>query len=160
PFRPQLKYTSRTDPFVLASYWEMQLVQAEAILRGAGSGDFNDAVALINDVRTRAGVGMDPVAAANAEEARELLMQERRIELGLTARSAPDERRWSTELPFAGADVQAMLPIPDWENGAAAPNGPYTPHFETFPRGLEGGGPTTLCFDIPQAERDRNPSFP
>src|SRR5690606_13221461 len=121
PFRPQLKYTSRTDPFVLASYWEMQLVQAEAILRGAGSGDFNEAVDLINDVRTRAGVGMDPVVAANAEEAWEFLMQERRIELWLTARGAPDERRWSTELPFAGADVQAMLPIPDWENGAAAP---------------------------------------
>src|SRR5690606_10788398 len=118
-------------------------------------------VDLINDVRTRPGVAMAPVTAANAQEAWELLMQERRIELWLTAKSAPDERRWSTNLPFAGADVQAMLPIPNWENPALGtrPDGPYTAHFVTFGRGLEGGGPTTLCFDIPQAERDRNPNI-
>jgi hypothetical protein len=53
PYAPQTKYTEREDPFNLASYWEMQLVAAEAILNGAGGGDHLDALALINDVRTR-----------------------------------------------------------------------------------------------------------
>jgi hypothetical protein len=160
-YRPQRKYRTRTDPFNLASYWEMQLIRAEAILRGAGGGDFNDAVALINSVRTRTGVGMAPVTAANAQEAWQHLMRERRIELWLTAKSAPDERRWSTNLPYAGANVQAMLPIPNWEDPALGgrPNGPYTPHFANFPRGLRGEGATKLCFDIPATERDRNPNI-
>lgn len=162
PYRPQLKYTSRTDPFQIADYQEMQLIQAEAILRGAGSGDFEDAEDLINAVRTRAGVGLAPVDVTSATEAWDVLMTERRIELWLEARNAPDERRWTNDLPFAGADVQALLEIPNWENPALGtqPDGPYTPHFVNNPRGLEGRGPAELCYDIPQSERERNPNVP
>jgi tetratricopeptide (TPR) repeat protein len=162
PYRPQTKYTARTDAFQIADYWEMQLLMAEAILRGAGGGDFNDAVDLINDVRTRTGVGLPAVTAASAEEAWAALVTERRIELWLEGRNAPDERRWTNNLPFAGADVQALANIPDWENPAngTQPVGPYTPHFANFPRGLEGRGPAELCFDIPENERERNENIP
>lgn len=162
PYRPQTKYTSRTDPFQIADYQEMQLIQAEAILRGAGSGDFEDAEDLINDVRTRSGVGLPAVDATSAAEAWGYLMTERRIELWLEARNAPDERRWTNNPPFGGADVQALLDIPEWENPALGtqPDGPYTPHFVNNPRGLEGRGPAELCYDIPGGERERNPNVP
>jgi hypothetical protein len=157
PYREQSKFTFGSQPFQLADYWEMQLIQAEAILRGAGGGDFNDAVALINDVRTRTGVEMAPVTAANAQEAWGHLMTERRIELWIEGRNAADERRWTRTPPFAGADVQALLNIPDWDNPA---DPGYTPLFVDNPRGLDGAGPAELCYDIPSAERDRNPNVP
>lgn len=162
PYRPQLKYTSRTDPFQLADYWEAKLIEAEAILRGAGGGDFNDAVELINEVRTRTGVALPAVTAANAQEAWAALITERRIELWLEARNAPDERRWTKTPPYSGANVQALANIPDWENPAngTQPDGPYTVHFVNNPRGLEGRGPAELCYDIPDSERERNPNVP
>ncbi len=148
PYRPQLKYTARTTPFPLADYWEMQLVAAEAILQGAGGGAFGDAMGIINAVRGRPGVDLPPVAAGTAEEAWEHLKRERRIELWLEGRNAPDERRWE-DLGTPGE-----IEIPAWED----PSHPgYTPLFVNFPRGLLGG---PLCFDIPQAERDRNPNVP
>lgn len=150
PYQPQAKFTSRTDDVNLASGWEMRLVEAEAILRGAGSGDFNDAVALINEVRTRNISDNDSnplpaVTAANATEAWTLLKRERRIEMWLEGRAAPDERRWDD------SNAPGTLDIPDWEN----PSHPgYTPLFVDNPRGPR------LCFDIPQSERDRNPNVP
>jgi len=148
PYREQLKYKTRTDPFPLADYWEMQLVAAEAILQGAGGGAFGDAMAIINAVRGRTGVGLPPVAAATAEEAWTHLKRERRIELWIEGRNSADERRWE-ELGTPGT-----IDIPEWED----PSHPgYTPHFVNYPRGLDGG---PLCFDIPEAERDRNPNVP
>jgi hypothetical protein len=149
PYKPQTKFTSRTLDVNLASYWEMQLVAAEAILRGAGSGDYADAVDLINDVRTRNVSDNDAsplpaVSAANATEAWTLLKRERRIELWLEGRSAPDERRW------ADSGAPGTLDIPDWEN-TSHPG--YTPLFTQYPR-------ERLCFDVPEAERDRNPNIP
>ncbi|MDZ7780936.1 MAG: RagB/SusD family nutrient uptake outer membrane protein [Gemmatimonadota bacterium] len=149
PYRPQLKYTSRTDPINLSSYWEMQLVKAEAILQGADSGDPEDAMEVINDVRTRSGVEMDalPTNVSDAE-AWEHLKRERRIELWLEGRNAPDERRWN-EFGTPGE-----IDIPEWED----PEHPgYTPHFASNPRGLDGG---PLCWDIPTGERDQNPNVP
>ena len=162
PYRPQIKFTSRTDPFQLVDYWEVKLIQAEAILRGAGGGDIDDAMDLINEVRTRTGVDLPAVTAANAQEAWAHLVRERRIELWLEARNAPDERRWTNTPPYAGADVQMLANIPDWENPAngTQPDGPYTVHFVNNPRGLEGRGPAELCYDIPQGERERNPNVP
>lgn len=159
PYRRQMKYTSRTDPINLASYWEMRLVMAEAVLRGASTGTVAEAVGLINEVRTRPEVDLDPVVAVTADEAWEALMQERRIELWLEGRSAPDERRWKADPPagLTGAEIEAMLPIPNWEGND--PEDSYTPHFEANPRGLDGDS-SLLCFDIPANERDRNPNVP
>jgi hypothetical protein len=157
PYREQAKFTAGSQPFPLADYWEMQLVQAEAILRGAGSGDFNDAMTLINGVRGRAGVAQPALTAANAQEAWGHLMTERRIELWIEGRNAADERRWTRTPPFAGANVQALLNIPQWDN----PSNPgYTVLFVDNPRGLDGAGPAELCFDIPESERTRNPNVP
>jgi hypothetical protein len=156
PYAPQLKYTTREDPFNLASYWEMQLVAAEAILNGAGGGDHLDALALINDVRTRNisdndGLPLPALTSASAAETWEHLQRERRIELWLEARSGPDERRWA-------AAGRTTPDIPTWED----PNHPgHTPLFLQYPRGLgEEGESGPLCFDIPGTERDRNPNVP
>lgn len=157
PYREQAKFTAGSQPFQMADYWEMQLIQAEAILRGAGGGDIDDAMDLINAVRGRTGVGLAPLTAANAAEAWGHLITERRIELWMEGRNAADERRWTRTPPFAGADIQALANIPDWENSS---NPGYTPLFVDNPRGLQGAGPAELCFDIPSAERDRNPNVP
>jgi len=127
----------------------MKLVQAEAILQGAGSGDFNHALDLINEVHTRNISDNDSnplpaLTAASATEAWTELKRERRIELWLEGRSAADERRWD-DLSTPGT-----LDIPDWENPA---NPGYTPLFVDNPR-------DKLCFDIPESERDRNPNVP
>ena len=158
PYREQAKFTEGSQPFEMADYWEMQLIQAEAILRGAGSGTVADAMELINGVRGRAGVGQAALpTTATAQEAWGHLMTERRIELWMEGRNAADERRWTRNPPFAGADVQALLNIPDWDN----PTDPgYTVLFVDNPRGLDGAGPDELCYDIPQSERDRNPNVP
>lgn len=150
PYKPQMKFTSRTQDVNLASGWEMKLVAAEAILRGAAGGDFNDAMTLINEVRTRNISDLDgttplaAVTALNATEAWTHLKRERRIELWLEGRSAPDERRW------ADSSAPGTLDIPTWENPA---DPGYTPLFVDNPR-------DRLCFDIPTAERDRNPNVP
>lgn len=159
PYRRQTKYTARTDHFNLASYWEMRLIMAEAVLRGASSGTVAEAVGLINEVRTRPEVDIDPVVAPTAEEAWRVLMRERRIELWLEGRSAPDERRWKADPPLGltSGEIEAMLPIPDWEGDD--PSGSFTSHFASNPRGLDGDS-SLLCFDIPAAERDRNPNVP
>lgn len=151
PYKPQGKFTSRDQEVNLSSGWEMKLVQAEAILRGAGSGAYADAMTLINEVRTRNVSDLDgltmlaPVVAANATEAWTHLKRERRIELWLEGRSAPDERRWDL------SSAPGTLDIPEWEN----PSHPgYSPLFAENVRGPR------LCYDIPDSERDRNPNVP
>ena len=153
PYKPQLKFTSRTQDVNLASGWEMRLTQAEAILRGAAGGAFADAMVLINRVHTRNisdndDLPLPALTAANATEAWTHLKRERRIELWLEGRSAPDERRW-TETPAPGA-----LDIPDWDNPA---DPGHTQLFLDNPRGDERG---RLCCDVPENERDRNPNIP
>lgn len=149
PYKPQGKFTSRTQDVNLSSGWEMKLIQAEAILRGAGSGAFADALALINEVRTRNVSANDAqplpaLAAADATETWTHLKRERRVELWLEGRAAPDERRW------AATSAPGTLDIPTWEN----PSDPgYTQLFVDYPR-------ENLCFDIPESERDRNPNVP
>jgi len=149
PYKPQRKFTSRTQDVDLASGWEMKLIQAEAVLRGAAGGAYQDAVDLINEVRTRNlsdkdGLPLAGVTAASAAEAWTHLKRERRIELWLEGRAAPDERRWDA------TSAPGTLDIPDWEN----PSHPgYTTLFVDNPRG-------PFCFDIPESERDRNPNVP
>jgi hypothetical protein len=149
PYKPQLKFTSRTQDVNLASGWEMKLVQAEAILRGAGSGLVDDAMDLINEVRTRNvsdndDLPLQALTAADATEAWTHLKRERRIELWLEGRSAGDERRW------ADTNAPGTLDIPDW-NDPSHPG--YTPLFDQYPR-------DRLCLDVPDSERDRNPNVP
>ena len=147
PYLEQLKYTKRTDGVNLASGQEMKLIRAEAIL--ASGGNVQEAVALINEVRTsnvsdETGQPLEPVSASSAAEAWTLLKRERRIELWLEGRSAPDERRWNA------LGTPGTLNIPTWED----PSHPgHTPLFLEWDR-------APLCYDIPASERDRNPNVP
>lgn len=158
PYKPMLKYTSRNDDVNIASSEEMRLIQAEAILRGVAGGSVADAMALINGVRTsnladvtdadgyvsEGTTPLEPWTATTAEEAWTYLKRERRIQMWLEGRAAPDERRWNE------TNAPGELDIPDWEN----PSHPgYTPLFTQYERG-------PFCFDIPGSERDRNPNVP
>jgi hypothetical protein len=122
----------------------MRRVEAEAILEGAGSGYYNDAVDLLNEVRTRTGVAQPPVSAANATEAWTLLKRERYIELWLEGRRLADERRWAED------GTPGTLDTPNWENWEGG--GPLSPIFLDNPR--------SYCLDIPESERDANPNVP
>lgn len=101
PFYVQLKFTTPTGPHTLASGWEMLLVRAEDILVNDAA-NFQDAVALINEVRTRNVSDLDdnplpPVVAADVTEAWALLKRERRIELWGEGRRFGDLRRWTMQ---------------------------------------------------------------
>ncbi len=102
-FRPS-KQLSQTGSamFNLANGREMRLIEAEGLLI---QGDWPGAVAKINELREwwnsptggrleRDGYPLDMVDAGSLEEAWELLMRERGIELWLTGRRLPDIRRW------------------------------------------------------------------
>lgn len=86
------KYTSRNDPIAIAKGTEMRLIEAEALLR---AGDVTGAVNAINEVRSHHGLA--DAAAANVDEAWQLLMKERGIELWLEGRRLPDLRRWAAD---------------------------------------------------------------
>lgn len=89
PFYRQRKYPGRNSAIRLVSGSEMRLVVAEARLV---SGDFQGALAAVNEVRARA--GMEPWVAGGPEEAWTALKRERGIELWMEARRLGDLRRW------------------------------------------------------------------
>ena len=89
-FFPQAKYANQDDQINLSSGWEMRLIEAEAIL--AGGGDFNVAVALMN--QRRSDLSLTPIAAASTAEAYTALKLERALELWLEGRRLGDIRRW------------------------------------------------------------------
>jgi hypothetical protein len=145
PYNPQRKYPGRGSDINLSTGWEMRLIEAEAMLV---SGDWEDAMTLINQVRTRnisdvTGQPLEPWQANSLEEAWTFLKRERLIELWLEGRRAPDERRW------AAGNAPGSTDTPDWED----PSHPgHTPLFLQNPR--------SFCFDIPDSERDLNPNVP
>jgi len=86
----QLKYPSYNANFVVGSWREARLIEAEVLL---GRGDTEDALALVNQVR--ADWGLDPVATDQSEEdALETFREERKRSLWLEGRRMPDMRRW------------------------------------------------------------------
>jgi len=138
PWSSFTKYRTRDDDMNMASYWEMRLIMAEAILQQTPV-NFLSAVALINEVRTRTAVGQPAVVALTANEAWTHLKRERALELFLEGRRARDERRWRTD------GSGGTLDTPDWS--------PLSPIFVPIAQ-------RALCFDIPTAERDSNPNVP
>jgi len=94
--------TTGNATYQLANGREMRLIEAEARLQ---QGDWGGAVDKINELRAwwnsvaggafeRDGHPLDMVEAESLDEAWELLMRERGIELWLTGRRLPDFRRW------------------------------------------------------------------
>ncbi|MHB1225737.1 MAG: RagB/SusD family nutrient uptake outer membrane protein [Gemmatimonadaceae bacterium] len=131
PFHQQQKYTMRESPINLSTGREMRLIEAEAKLQ---AGDFNGAIALINDLRTS--VGVAAVSAANITDAWTLLKRERGIELWLEGRRLGDLRRWQ-------------------ENGTPGALDPLEMPGEAS-RLLEN---RSLCYEIPKSERESNPNL-
>lgn len=141
PWYFQLKYTDLGDDVNLVSGLEMRLIEAEAILTES-PGDWPEAMALINAVRTRnvsetTGVALDPWPASSAEEAWTRLRRERGIELWLEGRRLNDMRRWEE----TGAPGE-MHPLEDASN----PDTYLDPDRQ-------------LCVPISQDELETNPNF-
>jgi len=93
PFYYQLKYNSYGDNIALVKGTEMRLIQAEyELLHGSG---ISGMVEKINEVRAFHELEeIDPVDITNDNEAWELLMKERGLELWLEGRRLADLRRW------------------------------------------------------------------
>jgi len=131
PFKRQQKHPTDAAGIRLSSGREMRLVEAEAQLV---AGNWNDAMTLINGLRTR--VGMDEVTAANANEAWTQLKRERAIELWLEGRRIGDRFRWN------------------------ATGAPGTFHELELPGANSNLVQQDFCFPIPPAERETNPNIP
>jgi hypothetical protein len=105
PFVQQLKYSVSAAPISVAKGTEMRLIEAEAALV---AGEWETAVAKVQEVRDYRNGAPDKMklpaaAAANADEAWTLLMQERGVELWLEGRRLGDLRRWAVtpgSVPF------------------------------------------------------------
>jgi starch-binding outer membrane protein, SusD/RagB family len=122
----QMKYTSLTAPIPIASWREAILIRAEI----AGG---QEAVNLINQLRTRPGVGLAPFASTDPAEIQAQVQEERRRELYLESHRLFDTIRFNVPLN----------PAP----GAPFPNG-----------GGQYGN--NRCLPLPDVERLNNPNIP
>lgn len=142
---PQSKYDKRESPINLSSGWEMRLIEAEAILNGAGSGDFNDAVDLMNLRRTAISEPLlTAITAASAAEAYTALKLERGIELWLEGRRLGDIRRWDANGTSGG--------ISDVTDAVYLIAGVKDPALSTL-------ATNSRCWPIGEDERETNPNF-
>jgi hypothetical protein len=122
----QSKYTSLTAPIPIATWREALLIRAEV----AGG---QEAVDLINQLRTRPGVGLAPFSSTDPAAIQAQVQEERRRELFLESHRLFDTIRFNVPLN----------PAP----GAAFPNG-----------GGQYG--TNKCLPLPDVERLNNPNIP
>jgi hypothetical protein len=122
----QMKYTSLTAPIPIASWREAILIRAEV----AGG---QEAVNLINQLRTRPGVALAPFASTDPAAIQAQVQEERRRELYLESHRLFDTIRFNVPLN----------PAP----GAPFPNG-----------GGQYG--TNKCLPLPDVERLNNPNIP
>jgi hypothetical protein len=134
PWWPQQKHATPDAPIMLSSGAEMRLIEAERLLI---DGNIPGAVALINQLRTAAGV--PTVTATTAEEAWTALARERGIVLWLEGRRMNDRRRWAED-GRPGTFHPLELPSGDPAVGS---------HL----------GQQDLCFPIPPSEQDTNPNI-
>lgn len=115
PWFRQTKYLSNTGSglYRLATGHEMRLIEAEAMLR---QGNWPGAIDKINELREwwnsltggqleRDGHPLPMISASGEEEAWELLMRERGIELWLEGRRLPDMRRWKESPGYVPFEV-------------------------------------------------------
>jgi hypothetical protein len=124
----------RDAPITLSSGAEMRLIEAEHALI---DGDIPGAVALINQLRTAAGV--PTVTATTAADAWTELKRERGIVLWLEGRRMNDFRRWAED-GRPGALHPLEMPSGDPAVGS---------HLAQ----------QDLCFPIPPSEQDTNPNI-
>ena len=136
PWNPQTKYTSDDANIELSSYEEMQLIIAENEIMN--NNDIAAGMAIINALRTAAGVATEAVPAT-AAEAMTLLKREHAIEMWLEGRRLPAMRRWYVN--NVPGDLQPLEEISGDESMGS--------HLLT----------RDLCFPIPEGEVDTNPNI-
>jgi hypothetical protein len=121
PLWTQGKYGAANTPIRLASREEAQLIIAEAEL---SAGNLGAAVAAINRVRTRPGVGLPAFSSTSRDEIRSQLLRERAAEFFLESQRLGDMRRLNiastppagTVYPLGGSyGDQRCLPLPNNE---------------------------------------------
>jgi len=101
PMFIQQKYPTAASPIPLATWEEAQLILAEAEWK---AGNLQAAVAAINRVRARPGVGLPPFSSNNANAIFDQLMLERKAEFFLESHRMGDQRRYNLPLtPPPGA---------------------------------------------------------
>ena len=100
PFYQQQKYTSQGSPIDYTDGREAQLILAEAMLR---AGESEDAMDLVNDLRTDAGVPLRNTAVST-DSAWTYLKLETLLEVYLEGRALGYRRRW------AGAGTNPVTP--------------------------------------------------
>lgn len=121
PWYRQRKFTSQGAAIPNARGTEMRLIEAEAALV---RGNWQDAIDKINEVRTFRNSGLSAanqlpmVTATDIDEAWELLMKERGIEMWLEGRRLPDLRRWEVtpgkdKVPFKVVRKHSGNPDPE-----------------------------------------------
>jgi hypothetical protein len=133
PFYQQKKYPAEASDINLSSGREMRLIEWEAQLR---NGDWQTAMAGIN--ARRAELSLDPWPASSLNEAWTVFKRERGIELWLEGRRLGDLRRWQATNTPGTLDTHETAGHPDsWLRADQ-----------------------TLCYDIPQNERESNPNIP
>lgn len=133
PFYQQQKYNDPEDDINLTSGWEMRLLEAENALRG---GDWQGAMDIINARRTA--LGVPAWTATTLAEAWTHYKRERGIELWLEGRRLGDLRRWQQD--GVPGDLH---PLEEPGNAAS---------YLVAER--------SLCYDIPENERQTNPNVP
>ena len=142
---PQAKFDEQEDPINLSSGWEMRLIEAEAILNGAGSGAFADAVTLMNLRRTAINLAtLPPITATSTAEAYTALKLERGIELWLEGRRLGDIRRWDANGTSGG--------ISDVTDAIYLTAGVMDPTLSTL-------ATNSRCWAIGDDEVETNPNF-
>ena len=141
PWWRPTKYTGSESPIEMSSYGEMRLIEAEALLRSGTAQDITDAMAIINGLRSEAGVTAWP-APASLDEAWGYLKRERGIELWLEGRRLADFRRWAAE-----GTPGALDPL---ELGLVPRDGVTSPDLTN----------ADLCMPIPNTEREQNDNLP
>lgn len=133
PFYQQLKYDDEDDDINLSSGREMRLLEAENQLRG---GNWQVAMDAINARRTA--LGVPTLTAASLDEAWTHYKRERGIELWLEGRRLGDLRRW--EQDQAPGDLHPLEQPGNVDSYLVADR--------------------SLCYDVPQNERQSNPNVP
>ncbi|HEU5207942.1 MAG TPA: RagB/SusD family nutrient uptake outer membrane protein [Longimicrobiales bacterium] len=151
PFYRQRKYRSYDDDIALVSGTEMRLLEAEALLH---AGSIGPAMDRINEVRqyhnATDGYSLPDLTAATIEEAWEILMRERGIELWLQGKRLPDVRRWMVSpgyVPFEVVRAEAR--------GQPASADPWVNVLDAQVITERGD----LCLPVSKDEIDANPNF-
>lgn len=135
-WNPQTKYTSDDSPIELSSYAEMKLIVAEDALRNGGAAGMATAIAIVDELRTAAGVPTE--SPTTLDEAWTYLKREHAIEMWLEGRRLPALRRWA-EAGDPETHLQPLEQVGDGDTSTGA-------HLRS----------RSFCFPVSEAEKQTN----